>query len=319
MEEEFLTRQERKMGVQKVRKAAEPPFNFDDLFNAAASELLAAFQRSSNQARPDEVGAPRERQIRRFMEDWLPERYGVSHGYVISRAKRASKQIDCIIYDAATCPKYLQDKEEDRRLVPIGHTYGAVEVKSTLGSKELNDALEKVESVANLSSERHGGWHQKKIEVCEKGADGRDQWREMIVRERRPARIPVTAIVAFRLSRGMKLSDVREACMKGRRGPDFVLVLDSGCLIRETEISLLRIKSLLEKDELGPSLDTHERLKLLRHELAGSRDYVERPSKSRQCNLMTFFAVYLDLINSLHLPKYPATDLLSVWRSKQKA
>ena len=190
------------MSVKKLRTETEPPFNFDDLFSAAASELLAAFQRSRNQARPDEVGTPREWQVRQFMKDWLPDRYGVSHGYIISRAKQASKQIDCIIYDAATCPKYFQNKEENRRLVPIGHTYGAVEVKSTLGNRELDDAIAKVNSAADLSSERHGGWEEKTIEVREEAMDGRQAWREMSVRECRFAQVPVTAVVAFRLVSG---------------------------------------------------------------------------------------------------------------------
>jgi hypothetical protein len=38
-----------------------------------------------------------------------------------------------------------------------------------------------------------------------------------------------------------------------------------------------------------------------------------------KCNLMTFFAVFLDLINSLRLPEYPATDLISVWRARKRS
>ena len=57
--------------------------NFDKLFNAASLEMLAAFERSSSGNRPDEIGAPREKQFKNFLKDWLPEKYGISKGYVL--------------------------------------------------------------------------------------------------------------------------------------------------------------------------------------------------------------------------------------------
>src|SRR5688572_13134341 len=88
--------------------------NFDGLFAGAASEFLAAFERSTDQVRPDETGTPREEQVRQFLTEWLPERYGVTHGYAINLLRKASDQIDCAIIDALECPKFFQDRSSNR-------------------------------------------------------------------------------------------------------------------------------------------------------------------------------------------------------------
>jgi hypothetical protein len=124
--------------------------NFESLFDAAAAEFQAAFMKSKNSVRPDEIGSAREGHLRKFLQDWLPRKYGVTHGYVVSLEKKSSRQSDVIVYDESACPKFVQDESNGRRIVPLANTYGIIEVKSTLGENELSDSLQKFDDFSKL-------------------------------------------------------------------------------------------------------------------------------------------------------------------------
>jgi hypothetical protein len=81
-------------------------------------------------------GKVRERQLaKEFLRKYLPDRFGITHGEIVSVDGQTSGECDLIIYDALVCPVLL--KEEDYQIVPVEATYGVVEVKSKITSAEL--------------------------------------------------------------------------------------------------------------------------------------------------------------------------------------
>ena len=148
--------------------------DFDALFSAASLEMKAAFLRSASGNRPDEKGAPREQQVKSFLKDWLPEKYGISKGYILNPEKKVSKECDIVIFNSETCPKFFFSKEVDVRFFPKNEVYFTFEIKSTLNGDELNNALSKIASVKEMTNSlwpaHFNGWehHDAKIAMFER-------------------------------------------------------------------------------------------------------------------------------------------------------
>jgi Domain of unknown function (DUF6602) len=251
--------------------------DFESLFAAAALELKAAFQRATKAIRPDEKGGPREQQLRTFLAEWLPQKYGVSHGYCIDAERRISRQCDVLLYDALGCPKYVQDRSTDRRLIPYSSTYGMIEVKSTLNENELNDALNKIQSLKQVRptrAERRAAvterWEELTVRAIEidrnDGLYGRfsrssrepreEDWPQykVKVRSRRTEKTPPFSFVfAYRLGKGFdSLEQVARKLGKAPSPPDGVCVLGRGILLRSSSEAVRRYKSIKRGEPLDP-------------------------------------------------------------------
>lgn len=122
----------------------KPPVDVRKLFQATAATMQAAFQLSGASARADHQGIPREVEIRAFLRNRLPRKFGVAHGHLI-HADRTSREFDVIIYDALNCPTWAVDSTDDPRLlVPVEAVVGIIEVKSTLTRGVLKSACQKL-------------------------------------------------------------------------------------------------------------------------------------------------------------------------------
>jgi hypothetical protein len=121
-----------------------PPVDVRKLLQATAAAMWARFQMSDASARPDHRGLPREIEVRAFLRDRLPRKFGVARGHVI-QADRASLEFDVIVFDALNCPTWAMDTTDDPRLlVPIEAVVGVIEVKSTLNARSLKEACKKL-------------------------------------------------------------------------------------------------------------------------------------------------------------------------------
>ncbi len=115
------------------------------LLSAAADSMWATFKESAASTRPDHKGGPREQQVRRFLKERLPPKWGVTRGHVIFAGDRTSQEFDVIVYDAINCPSWTLDGGDDpRRLVPLEAVIGVIEVKSTLDDRTLAAAVGKI-------------------------------------------------------------------------------------------------------------------------------------------------------------------------------
>ena len=98
---------------------------------------------------PVAKGDAREHGWRELFRRFLPGRYGVKSGFIIDASGKASKQIDCIIYN----------RDMGVELYSVGHhtviaieaVFGAFEIKPCINRKALKHAHEKATSISELS------------------------------------------------------------------------------------------------------------------------------------------------------------------------
>ncbi|NKI70266.1 hypothetical protein GN109_12635 [Collimonas pratensis] len=115
------------------------------LLAAAADSMWATFKASAASTRPDHKGGPREQQVRQFLKERLPPKWGVTRGHVFFAGDATSQEFDVIVYDALNCPSWTLDGSDDpRRLVPLEAVIGVIEVKSTLDDRTLRAAIDKI-------------------------------------------------------------------------------------------------------------------------------------------------------------------------------
>lgn len=93
-------------------------------------------------------GEGNETALRELLTKFIPKRYGIGTGVVIDRNGKQSRQCDVIIYDTFLYPSLLS--LTNVHFFPVDIVYATIEVKTTLSSNSVKDALENIASVKNL-------------------------------------------------------------------------------------------------------------------------------------------------------------------------
>lgn len=116
-----------------------------------------AFIRSKGHAIHTSHGNVAEAEFRKWLEKFLPKKYGVTSGYVVSQNTciilPQLLHYDVIIYNALECP--ILDIEENpdestqgkKRVIPAEFVRAVIEVKSTLSLKTIKDANKKLKEL----------------------------------------------------------------------------------------------------------------------------------------------------------------------------
>ena len=98
----------------------------------------AAIRRDFATHRPSS-GSNREDLVAKFLDDHLPDRFGVSTGLIISHDGMFSNEADLVVVDRMNnAPLYANSK---KKLWPVEAVYGLIEVKSQLSPRDLEDAV----------------------------------------------------------------------------------------------------------------------------------------------------------------------------------
>jgi hypothetical protein len=132
-------------------------------FAAEKRDLIRAFQSAQEKAvsRPlkTEPGEVAEGVFRSWLEGFLPGRYGVTSGYIISAGlpdTQPVKHFDVIIYDKLESPVLWRENNPDKstqglhRPIPVEHVLAVLEVKSTLTRRSAMDAANKLRELLPL-------------------------------------------------------------------------------------------------------------------------------------------------------------------------
>jgi hypothetical protein len=130
---------------------------------SSRKEILDAYDRAREQARSHEVetfhGEVVEGSCRKWLSEFLPNRYGVTSGYIVSPGLPADNKVphfDVIIYDQLESPVLWVEGNPDsstqgRSLaIPVEHVRAVLEVKSELSGKTVRDAIEHLGDLAPL-------------------------------------------------------------------------------------------------------------------------------------------------------------------------
>ena len=85
---------------------------------------------------------------RGLLGEYLPARYRVSAGFVISADGERSHQIDCIVYDNTYSPTFFSEHGVD--YIPVEAVYAVFEIKQEVTKGYIQCAANKAESVRTL-------------------------------------------------------------------------------------------------------------------------------------------------------------------------
>jgi hypothetical protein len=84
-------------------------------------------------------GTVAEGAFKQFLQEFLPNRLGITEGIIISSDGFVSAQMDIIIYDAAECPVLFS--RGATKVIPIEFVYAIFEVKTSMSSRHFDDFL----------------------------------------------------------------------------------------------------------------------------------------------------------------------------------
>ena len=114
--------------------------------------MLTEFEHTQTQIKHmGERGSEREAVLKSFLSAYLPTRYGISSGEIVDYQGGTSHQCDLIIYDHYNCPLLLAGR--DVRIFPAESVLAVIEVKSVLSAKEIEDSIEKIRDLKDLTRE----------------------------------------------------------------------------------------------------------------------------------------------------------------------
>ncbi|HNB25404.1 MAG TPA: hypothetical protein PLR41_00455 [Alphaproteobacteria bacterium] len=101
-------------------------------------------------------GLPFESAVRREIGNLLPNRYSVTKGHVLDRAGNSAGDCDIAIFNGDWCSTLEGELSGSsaKTLLPIEGVYAIGEVKQTLSSKTLDEAMEKLVSCQRLRRPR---------------------------------------------------------------------------------------------------------------------------------------------------------------------
>lgn len=106
---------------------------------------------------PTAKGDVAESAWRELLGKYLPDRYKVSSGFVVSADNERSDQIDCIVYDNVYTPVFFG--EHGLSCIPAEAIYAVFEVKQKVSVSSIQYAAKKASSVRDLrrTSARYTG------------------------------------------------------------------------------------------------------------------------------------------------------------------
>ena len=96
-----------------------------------------------------ETGDLVERVFRTQLIEVLPEKVGVSNGFVVDSTGDVSRQMDVILYDRLNTPRIFTS--EGAQMFPVETTYACGEIKTDMNSEQLTDTFRKCQSYKSLS------------------------------------------------------------------------------------------------------------------------------------------------------------------------
>jgi hypothetical protein len=132
-------------------------FDLEVLMQGTIQQLqLEARYFSELTAHNAEKGRLNESHLVRTMRRYLPDKFGIGTGFVVSGGSKIeqSRQCDIIIFDRVNNVPFYSS--EAWQIYPIEMVYGVVEVKTTLNKAEIKDAFEKCVHLRKMSDGHTG-------------------------------------------------------------------------------------------------------------------------------------------------------------------
>src|SRR5579872_2100128 len=126
------------------------------------AEYAVARTRAASRPMKTEPGVVAEAVFRRWLTRFLPFRYGVTSGFIVSSGRSDSeplKHFDVVIYDKLNSPVLWRADNPDQSsqgsmlAIPVEHVLAVLEIKASLNARHARDAKSKLTELAPLLSD----------------------------------------------------------------------------------------------------------------------------------------------------------------------
>lgn len=126
--------------------------SFDSVEYVASigQELVSNFQVARFATTPGLKGSAREVPTRDKLEQLLPRGIAVGTGCVIDSYGNTSRQMDIVLYEREFCPVYSINQDPATTYYPCEGVIAVGEIKTSVGSSELQNIFTKISSVKKL-------------------------------------------------------------------------------------------------------------------------------------------------------------------------
>ncbi|MFP9097927.1 DUF6602 domain-containing protein [Flavobacterium sp. RHBU_24] len=149
-------------------------------FLTGRDEMLAAYDRARvhSSKRPVQTGHGNvaEAEFRKWLSDFLPKRYGVTPGFIISQGVPNSEDFvhyDVIIYDQLESPVLWVEGNPDSSsqgrsmAIPVEYVCGVIEVKAVFNKKSVKQAVNQLGKLRPLMGFRKPSVHDYRFYLPE--------------------------------------------------------------------------------------------------------------------------------------------------------
>ena len=129
---------------------------YRESLNGYQQEIISSIKTARHSiSHSGEKGGEIEKIVRDALVRVLPEKVGVSHGFVIDSLGGESKQMDIVLYDKMNAPKIYSSENDGVQIFPVESTYACGEVKTKLNSREIENSIKKSDSYKKLCREAY--------------------------------------------------------------------------------------------------------------------------------------------------------------------
>ena len=127
-----------------------PTFDSRDFIARLGYALIREFEEARQATTGPLIGSAMESPVRKRLEQILPRGIAVGSGCVIDSYGACSKQQDVVLYERDVCPVFSINGTPESTYYPCEGVIAVMEVKSSIGSAELEDSFDKIASVKRL-------------------------------------------------------------------------------------------------------------------------------------------------------------------------
>ncbi len=128
------------------------------LFDRFRHDLDGALERADKEysRHMPSKGEVCEAAFRKYLSETLGSRYSIAQGFIFDSTGKQTKQQDVLIFDDYWSIRLTPKDLDEPPIIPVENVYATVEVKKTLTSRDLRDAIENIRSFKSLQRERVG-------------------------------------------------------------------------------------------------------------------------------------------------------------------
>ena len=126
-------------------------FSFKDILAQSVDKILSANKTANFIHKAKDIrgsGDEVEISIREAISFFLPEKYLVKQGHIIDSSGLISNQLDIIIFDRMSTPKFFESSAKSV-YYPIESVLAIGEIKKTLRKNDISDFKEKISKIKN--------------------------------------------------------------------------------------------------------------------------------------------------------------------------